>query len=127
MAETRGVFCLITDEAGNLLVSERADGKGWNLPGGRQEEGEDDRETARREALEELGLEVEVLEQVGVPLIFNGDTAVAYRCKVVGGKLALTPEAKEHRYVNSAQAKKLTWAGLRTYCMVLTSFYVKAL
>lgn len=127
MAKTRGVFALITDNDGRLLVSERTDGKGWNLPGGRVEEGETDQETARREALEELGLEIEVCEQVGVPLEFKEDTAVAYRCRITGGQLKTTNEAKSHRYVTSAETKEMTWAGLRTYCMVLTSFYVKIL
>ncbi len=122
---TRGVFCIIKNEDGgnHILVSERADGKGWNLPGGRQEEGETDAQTAIREAKEELGLDVKVLCPVGIELHHKEDIAVAYLCKVIGGELTTTAEAKQHRFISSAETETLEWAGLRTLCMVLTGFY----
>lgn len=125
MAKTRGVFALINDNYERLLVSERADGKGWNLPGGRVEENESDEAALVREVLEELGIKVEVCDQVGVPLEFKEDTAIAYRCRIIEGEPKNTEETKSYRYVTSAETKDMMWAGLRTYCMVLTSFYVK--
>ncbi|OGZ62419.1 MAG: hypothetical protein A3C58_03235 [Candidatus Staskawiczbacteria bacterium RIFCSPHIGHO2_02_FULL_34_10] len=83
MAKTRGVFALIT-KGKTLLLSERMDGKGWNLPGGRVEEGETDQVALVREVKEETGLDVEALHQVGPDHVFNDDTAVAYACKVRG-------------------------------------------
>lgn len=122
---TRGVFCIIKKEDGgnHILVSERADGKGWNLPGGCQEEGETDVQTAIREAKEELGLDVEVLCPFGTELLHKEDVAVAYLCKVIGGNLTVTAEAKQHRFISSAETKDLQWAGQRTLCMVLMGFY----
>lgn len=119
---TRGVFCIIKDK-GKILVSERADGKGWNLPGGRQEKGETDEQTAIREVFEETGLEVEVLCPVGIELYFKEDVAVAFLCKVIGGNLTTAPEAKQHRYISSQETTDLQWAGQRTLCMVLMGFY----
>jgi len=105
MTKTRGVFALIT-EGKKLLLSERMDGKGWNLPGGRVEEGETDQVALVREVEEETGLKVEVLHRVGPDHVFNDDTAVAYLCKVVGGELKLTAEAKNHAWVNAQEVRQ---------------------
>lgn len=96
---TRGVFALImSHEEKSVLLSERADGKGWNLPGGRVELGEDDHTALIREVNEETGLEVEVLEQIGEPLVFSEDTALAYACTIVGEQLIPTNEAVRHAF-----------------------------
>lgn len=114
MAKTRGVFALIlvTNETEKkILLSERQDGRGWNLPSGRVEDGEQDRDALKREVREETGLEVEVIEQVGPPHVFNDDTAVAYVCTVVGGQLVPTREAKDHWYVDKEEIKRLPLVG----------------
>src|SRR3989344_3445069 len=105
MAKTRGVFALITNGK-MLLLSERMDGIGWNLPGGRVEEGETDQLALVREVEEETGLDVEVLHQVGPDHVFNDDTALAYACKVVGGQLKVTAEAKNHAWVNAKEVRR---------------------
>ena len=124
MAKTRGVFALINDQ-GALLVCERADGKGWNLPGGGVAAGETDETALVREVKEETGLQVEVLEPVGPGLGFKDDTAQAFRCRAIGGTLVTTEETKSHRWLTGwAQVKDMTWAGGRTLCMVLLGLYV---
>jgi len=105
MAKTRGVFALITRNK-TLLLSERADGKGWNLPGGGVKEGETDQAALVREVKEKTGLDVEVLHQVGPNHIFNDDTAVAYACKVFGGEIKATTEAMIHAWVNAQEVKQ---------------------
>jgi ADP-ribose pyrophosphatase YjhB (NUDIX family) len=51
---------LIQDEAGNLLLCRSADGKAWVPPGGTIDQGENFAVAAVREALEEVGLPVEL-------------------------------------------------------------------
>lgn len=110
MVKTRGVFAIITEEKG-ILLSERQDDKGWNLAGGRVEEGESDFDALIREVREETGLDIEPLEQVGPPHVFNEDTAVAYVCKIIGGHMIPTNEAKQHRYVDKDEIMTLTLVG----------------
>lgn len=73
----------------------------WSLPGGVIDERESAGETAIRETLEETGLEVEVLRELGVvtgPLTGRGHGV--YLCSVVGGGLrACPPEVTGVRWV----------------------------
>jgi 8-oxo-dGTP diphosphatase len=62
------VGALVQDDAGRLLVVQRAHepGRGqWSVPGGRVEQGESDDVAVRREVLEETGLHVQVGLRVG--------------------------------------------------------------
>ncbi|TSC79941.1 MAG: NUDIX hydrolase [Candidatus Peregrinibacteria bacterium Gr01-1014_25] len=102
---TRGVFALIMNgEAKTVLISERADGKGWELPGGGVKPGENDHDALKREVLEEIGLEVDVIEQIGPPHVFKDDTAVAYACKIVGGVLGPSKEMARHAWCTKDEA-----------------------
>lgn len=53
---------IVVNEAGEILLQHRSDNHHWGLPGGSMELGESFEETARREVLEETGLEVGKLE-----------------------------------------------------------------
>jgi len=57
---------LLIDAEGRLLMQRRAGTGAWHVPGGYLEPGESVEETARREALEEMGLVVGELALVGV-------------------------------------------------------------
>lgn len=56
----------VFDDEGRILLIQRADDHLWAMPGGLFEMGETPAEGVRREAREETGVEVEVLELVGV-------------------------------------------------------------
>jgi 8-oxo-dGTP pyrophosphatase MutT (NUDIX family) len=79
-------------EAGVLLALRR-ELRGWELPGGRAEPGEDERAALVRELREETGLDVEVAERVGEYRRrgFAAHRALVYRCHARGG--ALRPSA----------------------------------
>ncbi len=75
-----GAAVLILDEQERLLMQKRADNGTWGIPGGMMEPDEKFEETARRETLEETGIEVGQLELFNIysgPELFyeypNGD------------------------------------------------------
>ncbi|WP_405710592.1 MULTISPECIES: NUDIX hydrolase [unclassified Streptomyces] len=57
---------IVVDSGGRVLLMERADTGGWGLPGGFMDPGESLEETARREVMEEVGLEVDELKLMNV-------------------------------------------------------------
>ncbi|MGH2459553.1 MAG: methyltransferase domain-containing protein [Chloroflexota bacterium] len=100
-----GAIAVVVDSAGRVLMSERADGRGWNLPAGFVDASEGPDEAVVRETREETGLEVEIDRLVGV---YTWDrihrhqgvdrclVTTASLCHVVGGALVPTKEALQH-------------------------------
>ena len=78
---------VILSERG-VLLSVRSDLRGWELPGGSAEPGEQGEAALRREILEETGLEVAVERRVGdyVRTGFAPHTARTYRCRPLRGE-----------------------------------------
>jgi len=90
----------VTNERGQILLLRRGQGEkqnSWTVPGGIMELGETPREAAKREVLEETGLEVEIGNLVGVytntiPVTYpNGDACqmidLFFTSRVVGGSI----------------------------------------
>ena len=89
----------IVDADGRVLLLERSDGDDlWGFPGGAMEPGESAVEAVKREVREEVGLEVEPVELIGVysspDYAFhypNGDrvqpVGMLFDCQVTGGRL----------------------------------------
>ena len=99
---------VVEDAAGRVLLTRRAiePFKGlWNLPGGFLEADEHPEDGARREALEETGLEVALTGLLGIyldawdgggdPQRAHWSLSMAYRAEVVGGALRETAESAE--------------------------------
>lgn len=62
-----GAATVIVDDRGGVLLVKHGYGElNWELPGGAGEASESAEETARREALEEVGIELDVERLVGV-------------------------------------------------------------
>jgi 8-oxo-dGTP diphosphatase len=105
-----GVGAIIIQE-GKLLLEKRGNepAKGrWSIPGGVVELGERLKVAVVRETKEETGLDVEVLDLVGVvDQIDLDDTGkvkyhfviIDFQVKVVGGKLQADSDAEELRWV----------------------------
>ena len=100
-----GADAAIFDAEGRLLLVERADDRCWGLPAGWVDPNEAPPNTVRREAREELGLEVEPVQLVDVMFrpasVAYGPHAVVsvvYLCEVRGGEITLSHEVLAARY-----------------------------
>jgi len=92
---TVGVATVVLVDGNAILLGRRASHSAypgtWCIPCGHVEWGEDVREAARRECLEETGLEVRVGEVVAVHSNFHNPqqhtVGVWFRCEIAGGEL----------------------------------------
>jgi ADP-ribose pyrophosphatase YjhB (NUDIX family) len=97
-------------DSGRILLVKRANepGRGlWAVPGGKVSLGETLTEAARREALEETGLDVEIgsVVWVGESITEHGHIVlIDFRCQVLGGELKAGDDADEARWVDVAEA-----------------------
>jgi mutator protein MutT len=97
-------------EAGQILLIQRGrdPGRGlWAVPGGKVRRGEPMKEAARREVLEETGLEIEVGEVVWVGEHIDDDhhiVLVDYAARLLGGELEASDDADEARWVSLEEA-----------------------
>ena len=99
-----GVSVLVTDDRDRILMVEQADRGEWSTVGGAIEPGESPHHAALREASEEVGLDVELIDLVatvggpGYEIVYpNGDrcayVSIVFRAKVTGGDA--TPDGQE--------------------------------
>lgn len=82
--------CVIENPAGKILLIHRNTPKRtqWEIPGGKIEEGEDPIAAAIREAREELGIEVEIKEEIGRKDFTEGEHEMGYvwlKAEIVSG------------------------------------------
>lgn len=93
---TVGVFAIIQDQQGRVLLCLRNDYNLWNLPGGGLEKGESPWQGVVREVKEETGLTVVVTRLAGVYSKPEKDEVVfSFVCTIIGGKVTITDEAKD--------------------------------
>jgi ADP-ribose pyrophosphatase YjhB (NUDIX family) len=97
-----GATVLILNSENHLLMLRRTDNDCWGVPGGAMEPGEDIEDTARRETLEETGLEFKSIQLFNVfsgPELYylypNGaevyNVSVVYITKDVKGQIVVDP------------------------------------
>jgi 8-oxo-dGTP diphosphatase len=108
------VGAVITDEAGRLLLVQRARPPAagtWSLPGGRVERGENDAAAIVREVIEETGLKVAVDQRVGTVERDAGAGVVYvindFACTVVGGQLRAGDDASDVRWCTPEEIRTL--------------------
>ena len=87
-----GVGIAVTDDAGRILLQQRADFAVWGLPGGEIDPGETAVQAAVRETREETGLEVRLTRLVGLYAMPRwakaaNDHIVVFAAVPVGGDL----------------------------------------
>lgn len=106
-----GVGVAVVDEGRILLVKRgREPGKGlWAVPGGKVRWGEPIAQAARREVLEETGLEVDVGEVIWVGEHLSDEhhiVLIDFVGSVVGGTLEAADDAEEARWVELSEAEE---------------------
>lgn len=98
---TPGVTAVVFDDAGRVLLGERADSGRWALPAGVMEPGEQPAETIVREVYEETAVHIEPERVVSVltqPVTTcpNDDLVqyldITFRCRAVGGEARVNDE-----------------------------------
>lgn len=122
-----GVGVAVVDE-GRLLLVRRAmnpeRGK-WSLPAGFLDQGEDPRDTAAREVLEETGLIVAVEAVLDVfhngPEQSGASIFILYRARLVGGRLQAGDDADDAGFFTFDQLPELAFASTRAAVAALLS------
>jgi len=112
---------LIVDKGKILLIKRRANDVHkpgvWDLPGGRISFEEDPVEGIKREALEEAGIEIEVICPIGTKHFRRDDgqliTGINFYCKLKGkNKITLSEEHTEYTWETISTAKKKIYKDL---------------
>lgn len=113
-----GVGAVVRDDAGRLLLVCRGVAPGiglWALPAGFVDAGEDPRDAAARETLEETGLEVAVTDVIDVYTSTGGSASffLAFHGSVVGGALAPGDDATDARFFAAHELPELAFESTR--------------
>jgi ADP-ribose pyrophosphatase YjhB (NUDIX family) len=102
---TVGAICVIERADGRILLVRHSYRNRWGFPGGLLKRGEEVADGARREALEEVGLDIELLGEPAVVVAPEPRRVdVVYRCRVADGLdpdavRSSSPEIHETRWV----------------------------
>ncbi|NTV92967.1 MAG: (deoxy)nucleoside triphosphate pyrophosphohydrolase [Chlorobiaceae bacterium] len=87
------VVCAIIERNGRFLIARRPEGKTfalkWEFPGGKVESGESPQDALHRELAEELGVVVEILQQLTPVFYSYSDFSlqlIPYRCLILSGE-----------------------------------------
>ncbi|UPK73024.1 NUDIX domain-containing protein [Nocardioidaceae bacterium SCSIO 66511] len=113
MVRTLGAGTVVRDDRGRLLLVLRAhepEAGRWTIPGGHVEPGETLEECARRETLEETGIEVTVGRELGSIDIPNGDETIEahdFAATVVGGSLQAGDDAADAGWFDFEQLAEM--------------------
>ena len=92
-------FGIILDEENRVLLCHRTDYDIWNLPWGGLNIDEAPWDCVVREIKEEVGLDVEVINLVGIYSRINkADIAFSFICRVIGWEISLSDEANQIEY-----------------------------
>lgn len=110
---------IIYNEKGEILCTKRDVSKydyisyKWEFPGGKMEDGENEKQTLSRELREELEIDVEILNkyyQVEHDYPDFHLSMAVYTCKILSNELKMNVH-KDIKWVKSQDLLSLDWAG----------------
>lgn len=89
--------CIIKNSEGKILLIHRNTSKRnqWEIPGGKIDDGENPEQTAKREVLEELGIDVQIIDKIGEKEFSEDGFTMDYiwfNAKIISGKPKLIEE-----------------------------------
>ena len=97
-----------------ILIAKRAPdhphggGGRWEVPSGRLEAGESLEQGLAREVMEETGLEIRIIEPVTTWCVPHHMIGVVFGCEYVSGKVRLTSEHTECKWIPARDLAKYT-------------------
>lgn len=110
------VTCAIIILNNQILVTQRSENMKlplkWEFPGGKLENNENEIECIKREILEELNIEIEVIKQLSTTIHDYGTYVVnliPYLSRYVSGEIILA-EHKEYKLLDKSELIYLDWA-----------------
>jgi len=111
------VTCAIIENNGKILCAQRSEKMKlplkWEFPGGKTEANESLEACLKREIREELGIEIDILEQLpSFKHSYSVNFSIElfpFRCKSLGNEIHLT-EHKQIKWLSLGELKELDWA-----------------
>ena len=103
---------LTTRDMKEFFIAERADGFGWEFPGGKVEQGEPPKDALKREIVEELGCDIDVQQLLGTSEVIVGKRIIAMDAYLAFCDPS-TVVLKEHlagRWITTDQVQDFKWA-----------------
>lgn len=111
------VTCAIIENNGKILCAQRSEKMKlplkWEFPGGKIEANESLEACLKREIWEELGIEIDILEQLpSFKHSYSANFSIElfpFRCKIVSHEIHLT-EHKQIKWLSLEELNELDWA-----------------
>jgi 8-oxo-dGTP diphosphatase len=110
------VTCAIIHFDGKILVTQRSEKMKlplkWEFPGGKLEEDESEADCIKREILEEINIEIEVVKQLSNSVYDYGSfkiNLIPFIANYVSGEIILS-EHKNYNLLDKSQLLNLDWA-----------------
>ena len=103
---------LTTRDMQEFFIAERADGLGWEFPGGKLEQGEQPKAALNREIVEELGCKIEIQQLLGKSEVLVGNRIIAMDAYLAfcDPKMVLLKEHLAGKWITTDQVHDFTWA-----------------
>lgn len=110
------VTCAIIYYNDKILVTQRSKKMKlplkWEFPGGKLEEGESEVDCIKREILEEINIEIEIVKRLSNSIYDYGTfqiKLIPFLANFVSGEIKLS-EHKEYKLLNVSELRNLDWA-----------------
>ena len=110
------VTCAIIHFDGKILVTQRSEKMKlplkWEFPGGKLEEDESEADCVKREILEEINIEIEVVKQLSNSVYDYGSfkiNLIPFIANYISGEIILS-EHKDYKLLDNSELLNLDWA-----------------